>query len=575
MIDFNSLLNEKIKTRFFKKFLLYFISKLLYTNRINEFLKINSHLDARNFINELFESLSFSFEISNQDIQKIPAEGRVICVSNHPIGSLDGLSLLKLFLDIRSDVKILANDILLNVNNIKDYIIPVNVFDGKLNKKSFNEIKNALIEDKAVIIFPSGAVSRLKGLSIIDSKWNKGAIHFAQKFNSPILPVYINAKNSVLFYIISAINKRLSSLLLVHELFNKKNVKIKIKIGNIIPSKVFTSGNISEFYQIKLLKKHVYELKKNRPKEIFHTEKNIIHPIDRRLLKREFNSCELIGLTNEGYRLYVVDKKISPQILIELGRLRELTFRKVGEGTGKKFDLDIYDDYYKHLVIWDENNLEIVGSYRIGFANEIVTNYNTNKLYTSSLFNFSEKFKNEILPYSIELGRSFIQKKYWNSNALYYLFQGIGSIINNNNSIKYLFGPVSISNNYSQNAKEQIVFLYKKWYSKSYNLVTGKNEFIISKDVHNKLLSEYDCKDRIADFNKLKKNLKIEGYTIPILFKHYVELCEEGGANFLSFNVDPDFENCIDGFLVIEIDKIKEEKKRKYIQQIHKIKIPA
>jgi len=230
-------------------------------------------------------------------------------------------------------------------------------------------------------------------------------------------------------------------LLLAYELFNKKNKTIHIKIGDLIPAKVFTSSFIDDSYQTKLLKKHVYLIGKNH-KGIYVTEKNVIHPIDRKSIKRELNYAQLLGITKDKMRIYLTSKDESPQSIYEIARLRELTFRKVGEGTGKKFDLDRYDSYYSHLIVWDEKELDILGAYRIGQGDYIYNKYGKDGFYTSTLFDFSNNFSMNYLDNSIELGRSFIQKKYWNTNALYYLWQGIGAFLANNESVKFMFGGV-------------------------------------------------------------------------------------------------------------------------------------
>jgi putative hemolysin len=312
-------------------------------------------------------------------------------------------------------------------------------------------------------MFPAASVSRLNWFRVLDSAWQKGTVTLARKYQAPVLPVFIDAKNSWLFYAVSLINKKLSSILLAHELFNKQNKTIRIKIGDVIPAKVFAYSYINDKYQIRLLKKHVYLMGK-KDRTVYATEKNIIHPVERRLIKRELNNSKLLSLTNDGMQIFLTSKNDSPYSLNEIARLREITFRKVGEGTGKKLDLDKFDSIYSHLVFWDDKELEIVGSYRVGMGDEIFKINGINGFYTSTLFNFTHEFEEMYLKNSIELGRSFVQKKYWNTNALNYLWLGIGALLAENDSYKYLFGGVSISNGYPEYAKELIIYYYKKWY---------------------------------------------------------------------------------------------------------------
>ena len=540
------------------------LERILHIREINNFIGKNENTFDINFIDEIFEMLNFSFTISNKDIKKIPSEGKLICVANHPIGSLDSLSLIKLLFEIRTDVQIIANDILLNIDNIKKLLLPFKLDSKSIQRDNINSIKNALEDDKAIIIFPAAEVSRLSLLKVMDGKWHKGAVHFAKKFDAPILPIFIDAKNSIAFYIASIIHKEFSKVFLAHELFNKKNKNILIKVGDPIPSKAFTQGFINDKTHSKLLKKHVYLIGVNK-KGIYNTEKNIIHPVDRKLIKKEVNNSQMLGTTKDNKQILLTTHDESPYILKEIARLREVTFRKVGEGTGKKLDLDKFDKYYKQLVVWDESELEIVGSYRLGVGNEIKNHFGTVGFYTSTLFNYSSTFEEEIMPNSVELGRSFVQKKYWNSQALHYLWQGIGAFLANNSSVKYLFGGVSISNSYPESTKNLMVYYFNKWFGCEKQLAISKNKFSIPNKFTKKYADQFNGDNYKQDYLILKNLMRHYGLTIPVLYKHYSELCENNGVKFLDFSVDKDFENCVDGLILVNVDQIKEEKKERYI----------
>ena len=208
-IDIEKIITERYpniinnKPKIIKSFVFNILKRVLCINLINEFMSANNNKYGIEFIDELFEHLNFSYRIANKDVKKIPSEGRIICVANHPIGSLDSLALLKTIADIRTDVKIVANDVLTEIENLSHLIIPLNVFNGKMNKESIIAIGKALETEMAVILFPAGEVSRLKWLTIQDSKWSKGAIYFAKKHNSPILPFFYRSKkfSTVLFSI--------------------------------------------------------------------------------------------------------------------------------------------------------------------------------------------------------------------------------------------------------------------------------------------------------------------------------------------------------------------------------------
>jgi len=550
--------------RFIKSIFISLIEKILHIKDINKFLETHRNENGIDFIDEVFEMLNFSFTISHKDIKKIPSEGKLICVANHPIGSLDSLSLIKLVYEIRPDVKIIANDILTNIENIRGLLIPFKLDSKIIQRDNVAAIGKSLENEEAVIMFPAAEVSRLRFLKVIDGQWHKGAVHFSKKYQAPILPVFVNAKNSILFYFVSAIHKNFSRVLLAHELFNKKNKNISIKVGDPIPAKAFSASFINDKIQSKLLKKHVYLIGLNK-KGIYSTEKNIIHPVKRKLIKNELNNSQILGITKDDKQIIITTRGDSPHVLNEIARLREVTFRKVGEGTGKKYDLDNFDNHYKHLIVWDDKELEIVGSYRIGIGNEIINTYGIEGFYTSTLFNFTENFSQNYLPESIELGRSFVQKKYWNTNALHYLWQGIGAFLAHNEEIKFMFGGVSISNNYPESTKRMIVYFFSKWFGSEEVLAESKNKFMIP-EKSSEVYSEQFCSAEYKhDYKMLKNMMKPYGFSIPVLYKHYSELCEDGGVKFLDFGVDKDFENCIDGLILVDIKKIKEEKRDRYI----------
>ncbi len=561
-IDIKNLIGKYTNTKYpiwFISFIALLLDKILRIKEINSFLAKNSDKYNIDFIDEVFDYLNFSFTILNRDFARIPSEGRLIVVANHPLGGMDGLAILKLINSVRKDVKIVANSTLSVIENIKDLIIPFTL-DSKIpQKESIQMIANALQNEECVIFFPAGEVSRLKYWTIKDKKWNKGPVYFAKKYNVPILPIHIKGKNSILFYLIGIFSKFLSMLMLPRELFYQKNKLIHFTVGNYIPAK--NLGNFDNSLTSNLLRKHVYKIAKNK-KGIFKTENNIIHPIEKKILLEEIKKCETLYQTDDGKKVIITDFLTTPNLITEIARLREITFRLVGEGTGNKKDTDKYDKYYKHIILWDNNELEIIGSYRIGIGKDIYEKYSIDGFYTSTLFSYSNEFL-EFLPYSVELGRSFIQKKYWNSFALEYLWRGMGCYFAKSQDIRYLFGVVSISNMYPDDAKKLLVYYYKKWYGKELG-VNSNNPFILSEKDNHYLSEIFNSEDIKKDYLTLKQTLKNYGVSIPTLYKNYVELCYKEGVHFLNFGIDEDFGNCIDGFIMLDLHYITEDKKKRY-----------
>ena len=267
-------------------------------------------------------------------------------------------------------------------------------------------------------------------------------------------------------------------------------------------------------------------------------------------------------------KLYTfIDSEISTTVINEIGRLREYTFRKVGEGTGTKRDIDKYDEYYMHLVLWDEDNLEIAGAYRIGECAWILSWLGKEGLYMNELCKIEDELDSK-LEYSIELGRSFVQPKYWGSRALDYLWQGIGAYLSHNPDIRYMYGPVSISNSYPKIAKDILVYFYSRYFKPKEKGFTAKRPYMLSRNTRAELDNIFDGMEYVEAFRTLKSYLRGLEISIPTLYKQYGDVCERGGVEFFDFGVDPAFNNSIDGYLlIIDLTKLKEEKRKRYILQ--------
>lgn len=547
---------------FLKKSLINIAKKVVHENSINEFLEKHSHLKGFEFVDAVLDYFNFDYTVSSNDLQNIPSTGKVVIIANHPLGGLDALSLLKLVGTIRTDVKIVANDFLVGIDALKSLFIPIDNYKMRQSKKDIQSVYNALNNDEAVIIFPAGEVSRASAKGVKDPSWNKGFLNFAINTNAPILPIFIGGKNSKTFYTMSVLNKTFSTLLLSHEMFKKKSTNINIKIGQIIPNENIKPKGLDKKYLVNLYKKHLYALKKGK-KSFFETQKAIAHPQKKEDIVKELKKSKLIGETKDGKKIYLYDYEEDSVVLKELGRLRELSFRKVGEGINKKRDTDKYDIYYQHIILWDENDLEIVGSYRIGNGKFINENLGVKGFYSNTLF----KYNNRFIPYlkdSIELGRSFVQPKYWGTRALDYLWYGIGAYLKNHPEIKYMFGPVSISGNFPSAAKDLMVFHYSYYYANNEEMVEAKIPYQYSSHSLD-LRSIFEYKSRKEDFKILKSSLNSIGVAVPTLFKQYSDICEEGGVKFLGFNVDPDFSDCLDGFILVDVEKIKDSARKRYI----------
>lgn len=302
---------------------------------------------------------------------------------------------------------------------------------------------------------------------------------------------------------------------------------------------------------------------RHRPdKSIYSGSVPVASPEPRGKLLKELKAANLLGFTTDGKRISLLDYSTKSSVMRELGRLRELTFRAVGEGTGKNRDIDQYDKHYKHIILWDLEQQEIIGAYRIGEAWGLPEKKRYRSLYTFELFNYFTKFE-EKFPHAIELGRSFIQPKYWGKRGLDYLWMGIGAYLKNHPHVRYLFGAVSLSNDLPDLAKQQIVSCYQHYYqpADAQAYASAKMPFRTDRG----LLESHRGQTFDKRLKELKTQLKRQNVTLPTLYKHYCELCEPEGVKFIDFNVDPDFCFCVDGLLLIDLAFIKPQKRARYL----------
>lgn len=546
----------------FKKSTLSFLRRITHEQEVNRFLEQHSQLTGFDFIDEVLDYFNFSYSISNRHRHNIPATGRVVIVANHPLGALDGLSLLKMVGEVRRDVKIVANDMLLNFSAISPLFLPVDNLSKFTRKSSVGNIIDSLNRDEAVIVFPAGEVSRIRPSGVRDGKWNSGFLNFAKKTNAPVLPVFVGARNSSLFYSASMVYKPLSGMMLAHEMFNKNSKTIQICVGEPIPYQQIEALPLVKAEKAKLLRRHLYRLAKGK-KPLLKTENTIAHPQDRRAIKQELKSAKLLGETADQKKIYLFDYLPDSAVMQEIGRLREMTFRQVGEGTGKKRDLDQYDRDYRHLILWDEQELEIAGAYRIGEVARI--QQNNRQIYSAELFDYQPAMQ----PYfakGIELGRSFVSPKYWGKRSLDYLWYGIGAYLKQFPEVRYLFGPVSLSASYPAFGQALIVEYYRRYFADHEQLALARSPYQTDAESLSRIDALFTG-DAENDFTLMREQLAHMQVTVPTLYKQYADVCESGGARFIDFNIDANFGFCIDGLVMVDLQQLKPAKRKRYLGQ--------
>lgn len=545
------------------KTLLRFLRYLCHEREFKQFEDTYPHLEGFDFVDQVLDFFDFTYRVKANEIERIPAHGRVVIIANHPIGSLDGLALLRMVGEIRPDVKVVANEILSALKPLQSLLLPVDNMNGRSGKEQVLAIHQHLADEGALIIFPAGEVSRMGATGIRDGRWNNGFLRFATRHAAPILPLFVDGRNSIFFYSLSFFAKPISTLWLIREMFKQARNDVDINVGHLVYPEQYKNSELKPDAVAKLFKKHVYRLpKKNRKLVTFAPEAEAIaHPENRQLLKREIKQSEQLGTTSDGKEIFLCRYQTNSIVMREIGRLRELTFRAVKEGTGRRRDMDIYDQYYDHIVLWDELELEIVGAYRMVRTAEATARGDSPcPLYTQTLFTYTDEFS-AYLANGLELGRSFVQPRFWGKRSLDYLWQGIGAYLKKHPDIRYLFGPVSISHDYPEQAKKLLIQFYTHHFGAQRTLAKATNPYLLAVDER----QECGGQGYADEFRLLKRALGDLGYSVPTLYKQYTELCEPGGAEFLAFNIDRDFADCVDGLILVDLHTVTKEKRKRYL----------
>jgi putative hemolysin len=561
------------KLGFLGSFVGWIILRILRISAINKIYDNNKNKSDLDFLNGILDDCKIKFEIPEEDLKRIPKEGPFITISNHPLGGIDGVLLLKLVTEKRADYKIVANFLLHRVAPLKPYVMPVNPFETRKDaKSSVAGIKSALLhlrEGKPLGIFPAGEVSTHKdGKLNVDKPWEEGAIKLIKKANVPIIPIYFHAKNSRLFYFLSKFSDTLRTAKLPSEVIQQRGRVIKVRIGKPISVKdQDTFKALPDFY--KFIRRKTYMLanpfeKSNRlitsPKiKIKKATKKISSQRNSDLFLAEVDALRETNsrlLKSKNYEVFFASAKDIPNLIHEIGRLREITFRAIGEGTNKEVDLDKFDNYYHHLLLWDTVAEKLVGAYRMGLGKEIYKKYGIKGFYVQSLFRIEPEL-HQMMDNTIEMGRAFIIAEYQQKPMpLFLLWKGIVHVTLRYPKYKYLMGGVSISNQFSDFSKSLMIEFMKSHYYDPYiaQYIRPKKEYKVKLKDGDKDFVFDASKADMQKFDKIIDEIEPGILRIPVLIKKYVKQ----NARLVAFNVDPKFNNAIDGLMYIKVADIPE-----------------
>lgn len=532
---------------------------------------------AAKFTEMFFERMNIRILLDESELDHIPKSGPLVTVSNHPFGAVDGLALLKIVSGQRPDCKLMGNFLLQHILPIREDIIAVNPFESeKIQVSSLKGMRQALAhvkEGKALSMFPSGEVSSLQSLGrgITDRAWQKPALKIIQKSQAAVVPIYFQGANSPLFHLLGLLHPSLRTASLPAEMIRKKDSEITVRIGN--PISVKEQAEFTDVDQLgRFLRARTYSLGSALKVRKFFAPRflltrppeEVAPPQAMSDMEAEVSAlpAEALVCSQANFDVYVADSIQIPHVLNELGRLREITFREVGEGTNKESDLDEFDLYYLHLFLWDRDEKRIAGAYRLGKGHTIIEKYGKKGFYSHSFFRYKDEFI-PILRQSIELGRSFIHKDYQKHRlSLFLLWKGIATFYSQYPEYRYLIGPVSISNNYSSTSKKFMVEFLSRFYShpEFAKYVRPRKPFkgkLKNKEL--KELLEFSPTD-LKVLDKVIEDIEPAHFRLPVLLKKYIAQ----NARILAFNVDPDFNFALDGLMIIDLRDVPEETLRNF-----------
>lgn len=543
-------------------------------NKINEKYSKISDKKGLDFLTAALDSIELKFDVNPEELKRLPKSGPFITVSNHPFGGADGMILLKILLEQkREDTKLLGNFLLKRIPPVSDYVLAVDPFEGGAMRSSnvtgLKQAFNHLKDGGALGLFPAGEVStyydNIDESGVVDKHWQPSMIKFIKKAEVPVVPIYFQGENSRLFHLLGLIHPLLRTVKIPSELLNKRNQTIRVRIGYPISVEEQKSYCDIERYG-RFLRLKTYALGSSIEVDNFFNYKlksepepeQVIPPVAPNLVEEEVSVLmeKYLLFKSKNYAVICSPSSEMPNLMTEIGRLREITFRDVGEGTNRKIDLDEFDLYYWQLFIWDEDEKRIVGAYRAGKGKEIIDRYGIEGFYIQTLFKIDKNFA-PVLEQCIELGRSFIVPDYQRKPLpLFLLWKGILYFLIKNPEYRYLIGPVSISNRFSDYSKGVIIsFMKSNYYDHDFaRYISSRNRFRIPlKEEEFNII--FDNSDDLAKLDKFIQEVEPYDYRMPVLLKKYVKL----NGKIIGFNVDPKFNNALDGLLILDLFQVPYE----------------
>lgn len=543
-----------------------FLMLLLRFDKLNRVYNQIGDKKGLDFVEELVKTLKINSVYDTDELQKrIPKSGSAIVVCNHPFGGLENILLIRMLSLVRSDIKIVSTQLLQKIDPISDYFLEEELALKKSDKRGLNagseKASEHLQAGGILCLFPAGEVSQSDSIQgISDKQWNYYTLKFIKQQKVPVVPIHFQGNNSRLFYLMGNIHPSLTNVKLPTEILYQNKKPIKIRIGNAIS--VDEQDKFADIYKYgRYIRAKTYLLcSKIEVKRFFNylpTRQQRIEPVaepvphEKIIQELKDLGSEFLLFKMKNYSVYCAPSKRIPNILLEIGRLRETTFRLVGEGTNRSIDLDEFDLYYHQLFIWDTEEEMIAGAYRIGKGAEILHKYGVRGFYVQSLFKIKDDLQS-MLQQTMELGRSFVVKEYQRKPMpLFLLWKGILYFTLKNPEYRYLMGPVSVSDDYSTTSKEMIIkFIMTHHFDwELAKSITPRNSYKFTTVDQNLNVIMQTMDNDINSLDKFIGDVDEMNSGLPVLLKKYIKL----NAKIIGFNVDPKFNNCLDGLIVLDL----------------------
>ena len=533
------------------------------------------------FLDKFLDALNINYTVQGQSLARIPSEGPVVVVANHPFGALDGIILYKILKTIRPDTTVMANYLLGKLPELSDAFLLVDPFETKkstrANLKPVRDAVRWLRNGGLLGIFPAGEVSHLEWnkWEVTDPDWGTMSARLVRKTQATVVPAFFSGKNSYAFQVAGLIHPLLRTVMLPREMLRKANATIDLCFGKSIPfEKLERFENDQDM--IKYMRGRTYFLApqiKNQsavPRNKGLVSQNRVVTTTPPWHEPGSVRDEVLSLPTdqllvdtEKFSVYQARAKQIPHLMKDIGFRREVTFQAVGEGTGNEIDLDHFDDYYVHLFVWHKENQEVVGGYRLGFTDEIVELYGIEGLYTHTLFDYGQRFINQIKP-AIELGRSFVRPEYQKTyHALMLLWKGIGQIVLAAPRYKTLFGPVSITGEYEPISRHLIAAFFRSHVHRNdlSRLVKPRTPLQRCRISEREIRTAIGLLQDIQELSDMVADLEADKKGIPILLKQYAKL----GGKSVGFNIDPAFSNALDALIIVDLTQTDRRMLERYM----------